>query len=229
MKRIVIPELLDTDAGTPAEIAASFSDLRNINSWFGGIATSEAMIEAVADRLGTKTLSLLEVAAGSGYVPLSVRRRLEKRGIRLEVALLDRALSHLKNGDGNCADGARTVVGDALALPFRDGSFDLVGSCLFAHHLSPEEMVRFLNEGLRVCRVALLINDLVRHPLHVALTYAGMPLFRSRITRHDAVASVRGAYTVREMLEIMQRSDAARVEVHRHYLYRMGVIGWKSS
>src|SRR5947199_5866128 len=36
-----------------------------------------------------------------------------------------------------------------------------------------------------------LINDLVRSWLHLAFVYTGMPLYRSRLTRHDAPASVR--------------------------------------
>ena len=63
----------------------------------------------------------------------------------------------------------RAVAGDALALPFRDASFDLLSSTLFAHHLSPQELVQFVDEALRVCRVAVLINDLVAAPAaHVA-------------------------------------------------------------
>jgi hypothetical protein len=88
------------------------------------------------------------------------------------------------------------------------------------------ELVQFGNE-LRVCRIAVLINDLVRHPLHMSLVYAGMPLYRSRLTRHDAPASVRQAYTVEEMQSLLAQSSAARVEIHRHYLFRMGVVAWK--
>ena len=69
MKRVAIAELLDTDSGTPAEIAGSLSDLRWFNQRFGGIATAESMIRYVAGKLGVSCLSLLEVAAGSGYVP----------------------------------------------------------------------------------------------------------------------------------------------------------------
>ena len=47
MKRIVTPELLDSDAGTPKEIADSLADLRGINRKFGGIGTTQAMIEHV--------------------------------------------------------------------------------------------------------------------------------------------------------------------------------------
>ncbi len=220
MKRVPTAELLDTDSGTPAEVEASIGDLRMINRWFGGVSTTAAMIERVARVAERASLSLLEVAAGSGYVPETARSQLQRRGVELQVTLLDRATSHLKSGN-------RVVAGDALSLPFHDGSFDLLSCNLFAHHLSPQELVAFTDEALRVCRVAVLINDLVRHPLHMALVYAGLPLYRSRLTRHDAPASVRQAYTPAEMQALMGQTSAARVEIHRHYLFRMGVIAWK--
>jgi ubiquinone/menaquinone biosynthesis C-methylase UbiE len=220
MKRVPTIELLDSDSGTPAEVTASLGDLKWINRWFGGIATTEDMVKRVARETKQSSLSLLEVAAGSGYVPETARQRLQHRGLHLQVTLLDRVPSHLSNGN-------RAVAGDALALPFRDATFDLLTCNLFAHHLSPQELVQFADEALRVCRVAVLINDLVRHPLHLSLVFAGMPLYHSRITRHDAPASVRQAYTPEEIETLLAQSSAARVEIHRHYLFRMGVIAWK--
>ena len=220
MKRVAIPELLDTDSGSPAEIAASLSDLNRINRWFGGISTTTSIIRRVAQERGMSSLSVLEVAAGGGYVPEKARRKLVRDGIELKVTLLDRAPSHLVNGN-------RAVAGDVLAIPFRDASFDLVGSVIFLHHLSPDQVIQSVNEALRVCRTAVIINDLLRHPIHLALVYAGYPLFRSRLTHHDAPASVRQAYTAAEMQGLLKRTSAARVEIHRHYLFRMGVIVWK--
>jgi len=88
--------------------------------------------------------------------------------------------------------------------------------------------VQFVDEALRVCRVAVLINDLVRHPLYLSLVYAALPLYHSRLTRHDAPASVRQAYTPEEMRTLLAQSQAASVEIHRYFLFRMGVIAWKS-
>ena len=223
MRRTVIPELLDSDAGTPAEIAGTLADLRLINRWFGGVDTTHAMVEHVAHELKPTSLSLsmLEVAAGSGDVPRKVQQRVQTCGLQLSVTLLDRARTHL--------NGGRAVVGDALALPFRESSFDLVSCGLFAHHLSPEQLLCFVNEGLRVSRVAVLINDLIRHPFHLALVYAGFPLYRSRLSRHDGPASVRAAYTPQEMRELLRQTPAEKVEIQRHYLFRMGVIAWKTT
>jgi hypothetical protein len=73
----------------------------------------------------------------------------------------------------------------------------------------------------------VLVHDLIRHPLHLALAYAGIPLYRSRLTRNDATASVWQAYTVDEMRGIFREAGAAEIESQRNFLFRMGVIAWK--
>jgi ubiquinone/menaquinone biosynthesis C-methylase UbiE len=223
MQRIDAPEILDSDACSPADVEATLRDLGRVNRWFGGVATSQKMVERVAQACGAKRLSLLEVAAGSGEVPEMVQQRLARHGIALAVTLLDRQQSHLPRAN-------HSVVGDALALPFNDGAFDLVSCSLFAHHLQPPQLVQFVREGVRVSRQAVLINDLVRHPLHLALAYAGYAIMRSRVAWLDGLTSVRRAYVpeeIRSMIAPAFSPKATQVEISRHYLFRMGVIVWK--
>ena len=221
MRRATIPELLDDDLGTPDEIAASLADLRAINLRFGGTSTTLSLLRRIAARSGARTLTMLDVASGSGELSLAVQQRLGMDGIELAVTLLDRRASHLTGSP------AAAVCGDALQLPFADNAFDVVSSSLFAHHLQPDEVRQFVLESLRVCRRAVLINDLIRSRLHLCLVYAALPLFRSRLTRHDAPASVHNAYTVREMRRVLQEASPAAVEFSRHFFYRMGVLVWK--
>jgi hypothetical protein len=61
------------------------------------------------------------------------------------------------------------------------------------------------------------------------MVYAGLPLFHSRITWHDAPASVQNAYTIHEMRRLLEGLPARRITASRHYLYRMGVLVWKES
>ena len=246
MKRVVTPELMDSDAATPAEIQQTLADLRRINRWFGGISTTRRMLERVFARVrnhsseGCPTLvapgvgatgwgsfqsrpelSLLDVGAGSGDVSLNAARQL-RPCVQIRVTLMDRMPAHLpRNGTG-------TVAGDALALPFLDRSFDLVTCSLLIHHLEREQIVQFVNQALRVAGVAVLINDLRREPLHLALMYAGYPIF-SRLTMHDGIASVRRAYTPQELQSILRDTEAASVEIENHYLCRMGIIVWKTA
>ena len=113
MKRVVTPELLDSDAATPAEVQQTLADLRRINRWFGGISTTRRMLEQVVARLGKRSsapteLTLLDVGAGSGDVSLSAARQIRPPA-QIRVTLMDRMPAHLpRNGTG-------TVAGDALA------------------------------------------------------------------------------------------------------------------
>ena len=222
MQRVNIPEILDSNTCPRPEVDASLRDLCRINRWFGGVATTRKLIEHVASVTGNKRFSLLEVAAGYGEVPRQAGLQLLKNGIKLEITDLDREATHLQHSH-------RALAADALALPFPDNSFDLVSCSLFAHHLEPDELSRYGKEACRVSRCAVLINDLVRHPLHLALVYAGFPLMRSYVSRRDGVASVRRAYEPEEIREILCSADCCqKLEISRHYLFRMGVIVWKS-
>lgn len=222
MQRVNTQEILDSDACPPFEVETSLRDLCRINRWFGGVATTRRLIERVAAATGSQHFSLLEVAAGFGEVSKLVGRQLAPKGITLDVTDLDRVRTHLLRGN-------RAVVADARALPFGDRSFDLVSCSLFAHHLEPTDLAHFAGEALRVSRCAMLINDLVRHPLHLALVYAGFPLMRSYVSRVDGLRSVRRAYVPEEMRRILSSAakPATGIEISRHFLFRMGVIAWK--
>ncbi len=170
---------------------------------------------------GCRQLSVLEIGAGAGDVPLAAQRALAQDDIELRITLLDRVASHLPTS------GTDAIAGDALRLPFREDAFDVVSCSLLAHHFEPDGLPLLAREALRVCRRAVLINDLIRSRMHLALVYLGLPLFRSRLTWHDAPASVRRAYTEDEMRRLLSDVPAQRLEISKHYLYRMGVLLWK--
>ncbi len=152
----------------------------------------------------------------------SAAKRLKEENLEVEPLCLDRR--GLRREDHCCE---RSVAGDALALAFPAGSFDFVSCGLFVHHLAPEQVIAFVNRALTVARHAVLINDLRRSSLHLALVYAGMPIFRSPIAFRDGLASVRQAYTPEELRELMRQSKAAHCELRRRFLFRIGAIVWK--
>ena len=220
LKRISTPEYLGADGRfTAAEVQASLADLRMFNRWFGGTRVMRKLVRRVVDATGSRRLRWLDVAAASGDIARSLTKSFGQDGIELQTTVLDRAMEHF-------TPGVRSVQGDALALPFSDGAFDVVATSLLIHDFEPPEVRQFVREAVRVARVAVLINELRRSWTHLALVYAGMPLF-SRITRHDAPASVKKAYTANELLEIIR--NGRPMELHKFYLCRMGVIVWKQA
>lgn len=221
MERVVIPELLDSDAGTAEEIAASLRDLRWINGWFGGVRTETLLLADAMKAASLTHASVLSVACGDASALLLAAKSLRRRGLAIDVTASDRSPAHLAGSQVQSRAAA-----DALALPFADASFDFVECTLFAHHLEPEEVIRFGREALRVARYALLINDVRRSRVHWAFAALGGLLYRSRLTRHDAPASVRRAYTSRELERLLRRSGARRVSVQQRWFFRTAASAW---
>ena len=211
-KRIETEELLDEHDAPRVDMERSLRDLRRINRWLGGIAVYRSLLRRFAPRsvvdLGTGTADLLE----SIDAPLRV-------GIDFKID----HLLYLRDGSR-----VRRVVADARRLPFRDEAVDVVTSAHFFHHFDAEENAVILRESLRVARKGVAVNDTRRHfaPLLFVHLLGALRLV-GRITRFDAPASVRRAYTVGEAREVVAR--VGKGEVVRKWPFRFGIVLWKST
>ena len=94
----------------------------------------------------------LDVACGTGFVT---------RHLPGEILGLDQSASMLDIA-GRQAPQAEYVLGDALSLPFPDGSFDRVFTSHFYGHLEEGERVAFLAEARRVAP-QLVVFDAALH------------------------------------------------------------------
>jgi demethylmenaquinone methyltransferase/2-methoxy-6-polyprenyl-1,4-benzoquinol methylase len=107
------------------------------------------------DRLAAAIASLpplrtLDVACGTGFLT---------RHLRGEVVGLDASERMLAEARKQVPD-ASFVQGDALSLPFADGSFDRVFASYFYCHLEPEERARFLTEARRVASELVIVASI---------------------------------------------------------------------
>jgi 2-polyprenyl-3-methyl-5-hydroxy-6-metoxy-1,4-benzoquinol methylase len=87
------------------------------------------------------------------------------------------------------------------------GEYDVVMCSLFLHHLSDEHALRAIQHMARAARHAVLINDLVRSRIALAVVaIASRILTRSRIVHVDSLRSVRAAFTRDELLALCERA-----------------------
>jgi demethylmenaquinone methyltransferase/2-methoxy-6-polyprenyl-1,4-benzoquinol methylase len=98
----------------------------------------------IADLPPAKTL---DVACGTGFLT---------RHLRGEVVGLD-ASERMLDVARRQAPHVRFVHGDALSLPFEDGSFDRVFASYFYCHLEEPDRERFLAEARRVARELVVV------------------------------------------------------------------------
>lgn len=227
MRRVTCHELLDDDLGTPQEVGGNLDELWRINRWLGGVSSNMAMLGRFLLSTGLRRVRVLEVGAGDARLAAALRDELARRGVEADFFVLDRRSSHLAHGSP-LASGLRAVAADALALPFRENSFDLVTCNLLLHHFSGDEAQAFLRQLARVARRAVLINDLERHVLPYLFTLGTPWLMRSRLSRHDAPASVRQAYTREELVTLARGAGFADFEIRRLAPFRLGLTLWKT-
>ena len=246
MRRVTCSELLDEDRGTPCEVQGSLDDLWRINRWLGGVSSTLQLLEGFVARAGVHPVRILDVGAGDSRLAGRLGVELRKRGVQAEFTVLDRRLTHLRAAHQlpRCRqDGGATlagvpqprpegvsgsVVADVLALPFANGSFNVVMCNLFFHHFSGRLAQQVLSRLAAVASEALVISDLERHWLpYLFIRYT--PWFaRSPITRHDGPASVRQAYTLDELAAVAAAAGFTDFEVRRFVPFRLGLTLWKT-
>ncbi|HLY60072.1 MAG TPA: methyltransferase domain-containing protein [Terriglobia bacterium] len=226
MRRVTAAELLDDDLGTPEEISLSLDDLWLINRRLGGVSSSLWMLGHFFSRTSATSARILDVGCGDSRLAGQLRSDLLQRGIRAEFFVLDRRLTHLKAGDPSAA-GLGPVVADVFAMPFPEGSFDVVMCNLFLHHFSGEKARDLLRSLARMAKSAVLVNDLERHILPFLFIRLGYPFARSRLTRHDGPASVRQAYTRGELAALAVEAGFRNFEAQRVPPFRLGLTIWK--
>jgi len=94
------------------------------------------------------------------------------------------------------------------------------------HHFSDSQIIAALRTWARLARRAIIVNDLVRHPL----AYHGIRLVtktftRNEMTRTDAPRSVQRACTISEWRELFRRANIGKFSVQRALPFRvLGVI-----
>jgi ubiquinone/menaquinone biosynthesis C-methylase UbiE len=224
MKRLAQPELIDDEgAGSPTEWNENFRDLAFINTWLGGVRATLAEI----DRIAVTPRTILDVGTGGADMPVAIVDHLRARGVASRCVALDRSPRALIAAAERVRGRSdiELVRGDACALPYPDGSFDLVTCNLALHHFDPPDAVRALAEMGRVGR-DVIVNDLRRSAAGWLLARAVLPLIsRNRFTLHDGPLSVRRAYAPDEARSLARESGWMRVAVRTHFGARMTLTG----
>jgi len=197
-------ELLDSGRLSMPEVEQNLADLARLNRLPGGTAAS---VDGIRRLLGTRgDARILDVGTGRGDMPLAFAcHGWRSVGMDLNPDVLPIARRETAH-----QPLIEIVEGDARALRFDDGAFEVAHCSLLVHHLEPAEVVQALRELSRVARHGVVINDLRRGIWPFCATCASVMAFgRSRVTRNDGLISVRRAYTLDELDSLL--ADAGLV------------------
>lgn len=221
-------ELLDRPGHDADELAANLADIRRVNLLGGGTRTTlrhlPRLLAAVpADRPAT----ILDLATGSGDIPLAIARWARRRGRPLRIIASDASDEILAVAGRHLAryPEISLIRYDARFVPLPNGGVDVVLCALALHHFPPADAVAVLREMDRLARAGFVLNDIRRSfPGHLAARLSARLATRNRLTRHDMPLSVLRAYTPAELTDLLEQAGVAGALVTTHPLFRMAAV-----
>lgn len=223
-------ELMELPDADPDELARTLNDLAWINRWLGGMRLIHAHLPSFLDGPAAP-IRILDVGTGYGDIPRAIARWGRRLGLPVEIEGVDhhdRILALARQASATYPE-IRIRQGDAMALPYPDGSFDVVLASLILHHMEGERQVQLLRELSRVARRAVLVNDLRRGYWPFVVTWASLRVIsRSRFIHHDGPLSVRRGFLPEELLALAGKAGWERARVSRHAFFRLALVGEKA-
>ncbi len=216
-------EQMDAPDLDPRIYGEVLRDLARVNRWtFTAHAALAFLSRAVGDAPG---FTLLDVGYGHGDLLRTIanwaaRRKIDARLVGVDLNPGSQALARAATPPGLPIE-YRT--GDYAAQPER---FDFIVSSQVAHHMSDEQLNRFLRFMEHDARRGWLICDLNRH----LFSYYGFPLLARvmgvhRIVRQDGQLSIARSIRPNEWPAVLTRAglDPAQARVVRRFPFRVAV------
>jgi ubiquinone/menaquinone biosynthesis C-methylase UbiE len=204
----------------PADRDASLADIDRLNTWFGGYALTLRALDRALERVPkSERVLVVDVGGGRGDFARRLIRHSRRCGRSLHVIVVDRDADLLRTARLTGSSGVSVVRAEASALPFREASVDVATISLTLHHMEPDAAVTSLREMHGVSRLAVIVNDLWRTRVSLALVWiATRALMCHPISRHDGPLSVRRAYSAAELGTLAEKAGIPVPRIRRHPL-----------
>ena len=208
MRRDVQPEEMD-DPQLPESLhVAALRGLARLNRATGVAPAIYRRLRRLVLAAG-RPLKVLDIATGSGDMPIYWAKRARRERIPLQFAAVDispTAIQFAQEAAIREQVDIQFLQRDVLAERLPSG-YDILTCGLFIHHLHEPQIVKLLQSMQSASNLAMILCDLERSRLNLACVwFASHALSRSEIVHRDGVRSVRAALTRDEFNRIASQA-----------------------
>jgi 2-polyprenyl-3-methyl-5-hydroxy-6-metoxy-1,4-benzoquinol methylase len=221
-QRAIAEEMMDAPDLPPETYAAVLHDLAAVNTL---TMARRPTLEFLGRALKSRTsFRLLDVGFGEGDMLRTIARWAEAKGIAADLVGVDLNPNSVVTG--------RAATPDELPIEYRAGDyeelaghrFDFIVSSLVAHHMTREQLVKFLRFMDRESQTGWFINDLHRH----GFAWLGYPVLATLmrwhpIVRHDGRLSIARSYRPGEWPALLSEANVSNARVRRVFPFRLCV------
>jgi SAM-dependent methyltransferase len=215
--RAQLTELMDEPCSRE-ELRTCLRDIARLNRWFLGYRPVLRWLDSLALQPGSPPVQILDVGCGYGDGLRRVAKWASEHAVAAEFTGLDinpDTVSIAQEASpAEC--GIRWVSKDIFAYD-PDRPVDIVTSSLFAHHLTDEEIVRFLRWMEERANIGWFINDLSRNSVPYYLLKAFSRVARlHHFVQHDAPVSIARAFVPQDWRRLCAAAGLAERDITIH-------------
>ncbi len=230
-ERHVVPEVMDDPTLDPDRHHRALQGLARINRLSASSRIVWTPIYRLARKLGVPRLRVLDIATGSGDVPLALWRRARRQGLDLDILGLDvspRAVEFAQQRVNATQGKVRFETLDVFQEPL-PANYDIVMCSLFLHHLDREQAIELLKKMAGAAQQMVLVNDLHRSRLGLLAAEAVCRLTTtSSVVRIDGPRSVRAAFTKNEAASLVREAGLRGAQIESCWPFRF-LVTWKKA
>jgi len=230
--RAHIPEQMDDFDKDEALLSRALRYLRGVNRWLGGYrAVRGHFLRVLKEWPKGKVLTILDIGTGSADIPREMLRWAEPTGVPLRIIATDKnplTLAIAKKLTPSDLS-IQFLCADALNLPLKPQSVDLVHCSLLLHHFQLSGIHRILDESHRVARRAILISDLIRRARAYLWIRFLTLISGCSMVQFDGPASVRNAFSVPEVEAFLRERNDGEWRLKEHFGHRFSVVIHRST
>ena len=226
--RATTPELMDDLGLATEELRQNLDELETINTWLGGYRPVLAALARLRPQFPRgRPLRLADLGSGGGdtlrHLAAWARRQrvaVALTGIDANAFMLDYAAAKSQSYP---EIGYQQL--DIFAPEFAAQPYDVLTASLFCHHFADAELGGLRRRWQQQARVAVIINDLHRHPLaYYSIKWLTRLLGGSRLVQHDAPLSVARAFSRADWRLLLAQAGIARYRLRWCWAFRWQVV-----
>lgn len=220
-------ELMDDLTLASDALRQNLDELEVINTRLGGYSVLTEALARLAPPQLARPLQVLDVGSGGGdtlrHVARWARRQrlpVQLLGVDANAFMVDYA-TRRSAGFGEISFAQQ----DIFTPEFARRQPDIITSSLFCHHFSDEQLVQMLRQWQQQARVAVVVNDLHRHPLaYHSIRWLTRLLGGSYLVQHDAPLSVLRAFTRQDWQRLLAQAGITRYELRWRWAFRWQLV-----
>ena len=223
--RSVEVEIMDDLDIQGAVIGQTLKELNTINRRLGGNAISLSSFKKLLKKQDIK--SLADLGCGGGDIMIGMAKIAKDLKSDVVFTGIDANPHIVDYAKKNCSDWPNIDFQsiNIFEEAFQQQKYDLIHCCLFLHHFTEEQLIALFRGFKNQARVAIIVNDLHRHPLaFYSIKWITRFFSKSYMVQNDAAVSVARGFKRSELISILSQAGISNYTLRWRWAFRWQLV-----